>query len=51
MLDYVYPSIYFAYFFFALMVVLGIFFFVKSFSDGYWGKDSEAVKHRMLEED
>jgi hypothetical protein len=51
MQDYVYPSVYFAYFFFALMAALAVVFFVKSLKDGYWGKDSEAVKHRMLEED
>ncbi len=51
MSDYVYPSVYFAYFFFLLMFALAVYFFVRSFRDGYWGKDSEAAKNRMLEED
>ncbi len=35
--DYVYPSIFFSYFLFFLFLVGGIFFFVRSFRDGYWG--------------
>ncbi len=48
--DYVYPSIYFSYFFFFILLVLALFFFVRSIRDGYWGKDSEEIKYRMLEE-
>ena len=49
--DYVYPSIFFSYFLFFLFLVGAIFFFVRSFRDGYWGNDSENAKFRMLGED
>jgi hypothetical protein len=49
--DYVYPSVFFAYFFFALTVGVAAYFFRRSFRDGYWGRDSEEPKHRMLKED
>ncbi len=51
MRDYVYPSVYFAYFFFAIAALLALFFFLRSFKDGYWGKNSEEAKHRMMRED
>ena len=51
MADYVYPSIYFAYFFFFLLFCGAVYFFVRSFKDGYWGEDAEDVKYRMLEDD
>jgi hypothetical protein len=50
MRDYVYPSIYFSYFFFALGTALAAYFFIKSIKDGYWGKDSEEAKHRMMQD-
>ncbi len=49
--DYVYPSIFFSYFLFFLFLVGGIFFFVRSFRDGYWGSKGEDPKYRMLEDD
>lgn len=49
--DYVYPSIFFSYFLFFLFLVGGIFFFVRSFRDGYWGNHSEDPKIRMLDDD
>jgi len=49
--DYVYPSIFFSYFLFLLFLVGGIFFFVRSFRDGYWGSTGEEPKYRMLEDD
>jgi hypothetical protein len=49
--DYVYPSIFFAYFMFFLFVVGGIFFLVKSLHHGYWGEHSEGPKYRMLADD
>lgn len=49
--DYVYPSIYFSYFLFFILLALAVFFFIRSFKDGYWGEDSEESKHRMLRED
>ncbi len=49
--DYVYPSIFFSYFLFFLMLGGAIFFCVRSLKDGYWGRDGEDVKYRMLEDD
>lgn len=49
--DYTYPSIYFAYGFFALMLGLAIYFFARSARDGYWGEGSEDPKLRMFEDD
>lgn len=51
MRDYVYPSIYFAYFYFFMLLIGAIFFFVRSIKDGYWGSKSEEPKYRMLEDD
>ena len=48
--DYVYPSIYFAYFLFAVTTGLSFYFLLRSRRDGYWGPDSEDVKYRMLED-
>ncbi len=49
--DYVYPSVFFAYFLFLLLMAGALYFFVRSFRDGYWGRDSEAPKYRMLEDE
>lgn len=49
--DYVYPSVFLAYFLFFLCFAGAIFFFVRSLRDGYWGKHGEDVKYRMLAED
>lgn len=49
--DYVYPSIYFSYFFFALMAAGAVYFFLKTLGHGYLGKNSEEPKYRMLEDD
>lgn len=48
MRDYVYPSIFFAYLFFGILAGLAVYFFARSAKDGYWGKDSEEIKHRMM---
>ena len=50
-MDYTWPSVYFAYLFFFLMFALAVFFFIKTAKDGYWGKDGEDIKFRMLEDD
>ena len=49
--DYVYPSIFLSYLLFFLFLGGGIFFFVRSLRDGYWGKDSEDVKYIVLNDD
>ncbi len=51
MADYSYPSIFFANFLFLLLVAGAVFFFVRSFKDGYWGRHSEEPKYRMLNDD
>jgi hypothetical protein len=51
MKDDVYPSIYFAYFYFALLLGGALYFCVRSIRHGYWGCDSEAAKYRMLEDE
>ena len=48
--DYVYPSIYFAYFLFAITTGLSFYFLLRSRRDGYWGSQSEEIKYRMLED-
>jgi len=49
--DYTYPSVFFSYLFFTISLGLGIYFFIRSWKDGYWGKDSEQVKYQVLQED
>ena len=49
--DYVYPSIYFAYFFFALMVGVALYFLARSWRDGYFGAQGEEIKYRMMDDD
>jgi hypothetical protein len=50
MRDYTWPSVFFAYLFFALSAALTVFFFVRSWKDGYWSKSGEAVKYQVFEE-
>ncbi len=49
--DHTYPSVYFAYLFFALMFGLAVYFFLRSRKDGYWGAQSEDAKFQMFEDD
>ncbi|MFN7923159.1 MAG: hypothetical protein U0Q16_23865 [Bryobacteraceae bacterium] len=49
--DYTWPSVYFSYFFFALMFGGAFYFFVKTCRAGYFDRRSEEVKYRMLEEE
>jgi hypothetical protein len=48
--DATWPSVFFAYLFFAIMFLLAVFFCVRSIRDGYWGRDGEEIKHRMLKD-
>jgi len=50
MTDYTWPSVYFAYFFFAICLVLAVFFFIRSLKDGYWSKESEDIRYQVFEE-
>jgi hypothetical protein len=49
MTDYTWPSVYFAYLFFTLSLALALFFFVRSWKDGYWSKESEDIKFQVFE--
>ena len=49
--DYTWPSVYFAYLFFALCFFLALFFFVRSWNDGYWTREGEAIKYQMFDDD
>ena len=50
-MDYTYPSIFFATLLFALIFFGSVYFMLRSRKDGYWGKDSEEPKYRMLQDD
>ena len=49
--DYTYPSVYFAYLFFAISLFLAVYFFIKSRRDGYWGEKGEDAKYQMFDDD
>ncbi len=49
-MDYMYPSVFLAYFLFFVLTMLTLWMLVKSRKDGYWGKDSEEPKHRMMQD-
>lgn len=51
MQDYTYPSIYLSYLFFFLASIGAVYFFVRSYKDGYWGEKGEEAKYRMLNDD
>jgi NADH:ubiquinone oxidoreductase subunit 2 (subunit N) len=51
MTDYTYQSVLFAYLLFVIFSGLAVFFFIRTIKAGYWGKDSEEPKYRMLEDD
>lgn len=51
MRDYVYPSIFLAYFYFFLLLAGALYFCLRSIKHGYWGRDSEVAKYRMLEDE
>ena len=51
MRDYTWPSVYFAYLFFALSALLTLFFLVRSWKDGYWGKEGENVKYQIFDDE
>jgi hypothetical protein len=49
-MDYTWPSIYFSYFLFFLLLAGALFFFARTYK-GYFGKDSEEAKYRMLRDE
>lgn len=50
-MDYMYPSVFFAYFLFLVLTLLTGYFFVKSLKSGDLGKNSEEPKYRMMRDD
>jgi hypothetical protein len=51
MTDYTWPSIFFSYLFFAICLFAAVYFFLRSWKDGYWGKQAEEVKYQVFESD
>lgn len=49
--EYTWPSVYFAYSFFFLMLLLAVFYFLRSWRDGYWGDKGEDIKYQIFEDD
>ena len=50
-MDYMYPSVFFAYFLFLVLTVLTGFFCVRSIRHGDLGKHSEEPALRMMRDD
>ncbi len=50
-MDYMYPSVFLAYFLFLILTLLTLYFLIRSRKDGYWGKDSEEPKYRMMRDE
>ena len=51
MIDYTWPSVYFAYWFFAICLFATIYFLLRSWRDGYWGDNAEEIKYTVFEDD
>ena len=50
-MDYMYPSIFLAYFLFFLLSALTLYFLLRTRKDGYWGKNSEDPARRMMRDE
>jgi hypothetical protein len=50
-MDYMYPSVFFAYFLFLILTLLTLYYFIRSRKEGYWGKHGEDPKYRMMQDD
>jgi hypothetical protein len=50
-MDYAYPGVFLSYFMFFVLLCLAVYFFLKSRKDGYWGKEGEEIKHRMMDDE
>ena len=48
--DYTWPSVYFSYLFFTISLGVAVYFCVRSWKDGYWGKGGEEVKYQVFED-
>jgi hypothetical protein len=51
MTDYTWPSVYFAYLFFGICFAVAVFFFVRSWKDGYWSKGGEDIKYHVFDDE
>ena len=51
MSDYTWPSVYFAYLFFAICFAVAVFFFIRSWKDGYWNKQAEEIKYHVFDQE
>jgi hypothetical protein len=50
MTDYTWPSVYFAYLFFAICFGVAVFFFIRSWKDGYWSNHGEDIKYTVFDD-
>lgn len=50
-MDYMYPSVFLAYLLFLILTLLTLYFLIRSRKDGYWGKNSEEPKYRMMRDE
>jgi hypothetical protein len=48
--DYTYPSVFFAYAFFVLMMLLAVYYCIRSWKDGYWGPKGEDIKYQIFDD-
>ena len=50
MSDYTWPSVYFAYLFFAICLFVAVFFFIRSLKHGYFKKEGEDIKYHVFKD-
>lgn len=50
-MDYSYPGVFLSYFMFFVLLCLAVYFCLKSRKDGYWSKEGEEIKYRMMDEE
>ncbi len=50
-MDYMYPSVFLAYFMFFVLTLLTLVWLIMSRKQGFWGKNSEEPKYRMMRDD
>ena len=51
MTDYSYPGVFLSYLMFFMILGLSVFFCVRSRKDGYWSKEGEEIKRRMMDDE
>lgn len=50
-MDYMYQSVFLSYFLFLVLTLLSLAWMIISFKGGYWGRNSEDPKYRMMQDD